>query len=145
MLKFLPGRYCSQIWFIPLPRMGCDILAALFRDAEHWTYVWRFRYDNGERSWHELQTKLETDESQLLKKLHDVLKGMADAAAGEIHVLPVRSDDPRFIMARFTEESWAHLREPTKEESELAAQCLSGDDNSCDEPDDSPNRPRRNS
>ena len=122
MIKFLPGRYCSQLWFVPVPQMECDILGVLFRDAEHWTFVYRIRYDAGtddpwdgedRKSWYEFRAALDVPEAALLGDLETKIRAIASGfdMGCEIHILPLRSSDPRHCMEQISAEPWASTRQ----------------------------------
>lgn len=119
MLTFVPGRYCSNIWFIDVPAMNCNILAALFRDPDHWTLIYRFRYDAGtndpwdgqdRKNWYTYHASLEKTESELLDYTRQCWHVITELDDTEVHSLPVRSDDPGYIMDQLTAQPWANTR-----------------------------------
>jgi len=121
MIKFLPGRYCSQLWFVPVPQMECDILGVLFRDAEHWTFIYRIRYDAGtedpwdgqdRKSWYEFKLTLDVTEAQILGRLETSMRQLASGFGEcEIHILPLRSSDPGYCVEQISAQPWASTRQ----------------------------------
>ena len=122
MITFSPGRYCSHIWFIDIPSMHANILGALFRDSEHWTLIYRFRYDAGtddpwdgqdRKSWYVYEAPLAKTETELLSYTQKCWATVTAANTdAEIHSLPVRSDDPAYIMGQLKAQPWSNLRAP---------------------------------
>ena len=119
MLEFLPGRYCSQLWFLPAPSHKLDVLAALFLDADNWTFIYRFRYDEGSidvwdgtdsKSWTMMTIAHKLNEGEVLQKLNQLLGAMAQGLEAEVHILPLRSSDTDFIMKQIAQQPWAHVR-----------------------------------
>jgi hypothetical protein len=115
-LEFLPGRYCSQVWFVDMPGIPCNLLGALFKDEHHWTYTYRFRYDGpddppgGRKNWFECHVDPKASEATVLGSIRkSIAKIMYREAGASVHELPVRSSDPKYIAEQIVAQPWAQV------------------------------------
>lgn len=115
MLRFLEGRYCSRVWYLEIPAENCNVLGALFRDADHWTFTYRFRYfdEPNKSSWYETYFPLSESETQAVENIQQIM----DTAAGNLEctsqVVVLGSADPKQIMEQLAVQPWISLRLPS--------------------------------
>lgn len=129
MIELRKGRYHSSLWFLGGEAQPFDVFGSLSRELPdgEWTLNFRFRYHDGvgddpftdgdTKRWYSAKWRTDVSEEQALASCREVFQKLQAESGLRLHVLPVRTDDPKTISDALGRETWSHRRTASKEKT----------------------------
>jgi hypothetical protein len=106
MFEFNDKTHVHTMWFVAAPKLGCDILGALYRDGDDpWKARYRFHYDaDDSRSEYTLVADGKTVD-EMATVMTVVMQQAADMAEGEVYTIKIDGGWEK-VLSLLSEQPW---------------------------------------
>jgi hypothetical protein len=110
MFRFTEKTHVHTMWFVTCPKVGCDILGALYRDGDGpWEARYRFRYDaDNRRNQYSLLTEGKPFD-QILTALIYLMEHSAAMTGWQVYTVEVDGGWEK-VLSLLSEQPWFVLQ-----------------------------------
>lgn len=109
MFEFNDRTHVHTMWFVAAPKMGCDILGALYREGdEPWRARYRFRYDADERRNEYTLVAEGKTVDEMATVMTTVMRQAAVMAGGEVYTVKIDGGWEK-ALSLLSEQPWCKV------------------------------------